>query len=75
MENYLYTAYTLYKWECETEDEFCEKYNDCQSMINFYKDKVVIILTDETKTKNMNYKEFAKEFSYNNFYDLENINH
>ena len=56
MENYLYTAYTLYKWECETEDEFCERHNDCQTMINFYTDKVVVILTDETKTKTMNYK-------------------
>ena len=43
-------------------------------MVNFYKDKVVIILTDETKTKTIDYKEFAKEFTYNNFYDIENLN-
>ena len=43
-------------------------------MINFYTDKVIVILTDETKTKTLDYKEFAKEFSFNNFYDLEKLN-
>ena len=71
MNKYLYTAYTLYKWDCETEDEFSEKHNDCQTMVIFYTDKVVLILTDETKTKTMTYEEFEKNLSHCNFYDIE----
>tara|TARA_R110000751_G_scaffold168537_2_gene274466 strand:+ start:1280 stop:1513 length:234 start_codon:yes stop_codon:yes gene_type:complete len=72
-ENYLYTAYTLYKWECESEEQFCEKYDNCQTMVIFYTDKVDLILTDENNTKHntFTYKEFEKNLSHCNFYDIE----
>ncbi len=74
MNKYLYTAYTLYKWDCKTEDEFCEKHNDCQTMVNFYTDKIELHLTDGSKDLTISYKDFLNLMPHNNFYDIEYAN-
>ena len=69
-EKYLLTAYCYYEWDKKTDLQ------DCQTMILFYSNRVVIILTDEenSKKQTMTYEEFAKEFQGITIYDIETDN-
>ena len=66
-DKYLFTAYCYYEWDKKTDLE------DCQTMILFYSNCVVAILTDKenSKKQTMTYEEFAKEFAHINLYDIE----
>ena len=66
-DKYLFTAYCYYEWDRKTDLQ------DCQTMILFYSNRVVAILTDKenSKKQTMTYEEFAKDFAHINLYDIE----